>query len=113
MNETREGTKRYEETDLASYSNQTFGMFAGEEEIVTLQCANRLIGVVLDRFGKEVDVRPMKRDCFQVRAKIAVSGQFFGWLAGIGKEIKIVTPQKIVINYKEWLKSILEQASIE
>lgn len=105
----REGTKQFEALDITAYTNQTFGMYAGEEERITLQFPNRLIGVVLDRFGKDADIRPMNDETFRIRVSVAVSGQFFGWLAGIGKEARIVAPEKINVQYKEWLSGILEQ----
>ncbi len=104
----REGIEKFSEIDLASYTNQTFGMYGGEEEIVTLQFPNRLVGVVLDRFGKEVDIRPIADNTFRVRAKVAVSGQFFGWLSGIGKEAVIVSPESVKTRYKQWLRDIWE-----
>ena len=104
----REGLEQFSKLDLAAYTNQTFGMFGGEEEIVTLEFPNRLVGVVLDRFGREVDLRPMPDGCFRIRAKVAVSGQFFGWLAGIGKEAKIVLPETVRLSYWNWLIEILD-----
>lgn len=104
---TREGMEQFAQMDLAAYANKTFGMFGGEEETVTLQFPNRLIGVVLDRFGKEADVRAMENDVFKVRTKVVISGQFFGWLTGIGKDAKIVSPEKVKDKYREWLKDIL------
>lgn len=104
----REGLEQFSQMDLASYTNQTFGMYGGEEEIVTLQFPNRLVGVVLDRFGKEADMRPMKDDTFRTRVKVVVSGQFYGWLSGIGKEAEIVSPDSVKTGYKEWLKDILD-----
>ncbi len=88
----REGVKQFSQIDVTSYTNQTFGMFAGEESVVTMEFPKRLIGVVLDRFGREVDIRPMSDTVFRVRAKVAVSGQFFGWLAGIGPDARIAAP---------------------
>jgi hypothetical protein len=82
-------------------------MFSGAEETVTLRFPNRLVGVVLDRFGKEADIRPMEEETFRIRAKVAVSGQFFGWLAGIGPEAEIVGPDKVRAEYRNWLESIL------
>lgn len=104
----REGLEQFSQMDLASYTNQTFGMYGGEEEMVTLQFPNRLVGVVLDRFGKEADMRPMKDDTFRIRVKVVVSGQFYGWLSGIGKEAEIVSPDSVKTGYKEWLKDILD-----
>lgn len=108
--ESREGVEQFSAIDLTSYTNQTFGMYGGREEVVTLQLPNRLIGVVLDRFGKEADIRPMDEDAFRIRVRVAVSGQFFGWLAGIGKDVKIISPAVVNEEYRKWLKEILENA---
>ncbi|MBR1770869.1 MAG: WYL domain-containing protein [Lachnospiraceae bacterium] len=108
LEEKREGLQQFETIHLADYINQTFGMFGGEEETVTLRFPNRLIGVVLDRFGTEASVRPMPDDTFRVRVKVAVSGQFFGWLAGIGRDVRIVAPETVGDQYREWLKNIIE-----
>jgi len=104
----REGLEQFSQMDLAAYTNQTFGMYGGNDEIVTLQFPNRLVGVVLDRFGKEADMRPMKDDTFRIRVKVAISGQFYGWLSGIGKEAVIVSPDSVKNGYKEWLEDILD-----
>ena len=107
LKDAREGMEQFEKTDPAIYSNQTFGMYAGQEEIVTLQFPNRLIGVVLDRFGKDVDIRPMTDRIFRIRAKVAVSGQFFGWLAGIGREAVVIKPVSVRNQYQKWLEDIV------
>lgn len=107
LNEARKGLEQFSKTDPAVYTNRTFGMFGGEEETVTLQFPNRLIGVVLDRFGKEADIRPVTDRVFRVRANVAVSGQFFGWLAGIGREAVIISPEPVKERYSRWLEDIV------
>lgn len=107
--QAREGRDQFERIDLAAYTKQTFGMFGGEEETVTLQLADRLIGVVLDRFGKETDIKKLGTDCFTVRIRAAVSGQFFGWLCGLGKDVRIVSPIEVKEKYKKWLEDILQE----
>lgn len=104
----REGLEQFSQMDLAAYTNQTFGMYGGVDEVITLEFPNRLVGVVLDRFGKEADIRSMTEDTFRIRVKVAVSGQFYGWLSGIGKEAVIVSPDSVKNGYKEWLKDILD-----
>ena len=44
----REGVEQFSQIDVTSYTNQTFGMFAGEESVVTMEFPVRLTGVVLD-----------------------------------------------------------------
>lgn len=107
--EKREGAALFAEMNLAEYVNQTFRMFGGELTTVTLQFPERLIGVVLDRFGKDIIVRKRNDGFFTVSIKAAVSGQFFGWLAGIGKEAKILGPDEIRQKYKEWLEDIVKE----
>ena len=106
----REGLAQFEKQDLAAYTNRTFGMYSGEEETLTLRFPNRLVGVVLDRFGKEADMRPMDEETFRIRARVAVSGQFFGWLAGIGPEAAIESPEQIRDQYRKWLADILYES---
>lgn len=110
LDQSREGISQYESLDLSEYTNQTFGMFGGEGELVTMSFPNELAGVVIDRFGKEVSLRSLGNGSFQVRAQVAVSGQFFGWLAGIGCRAKVVKPESVRQKYLEYLKQILEQA---
>lgn len=107
--QAREGLEQFSQMDLAVYTNQTFGMYGGEDETVTLEFPNRLVGVVLDRFGKDADIRPVTEETFRIRARVAVSGQFFGWLAGIGRDAVIVSPEAVKTQYREWLQNILEE----
>lgn len=107
LKQEREGMEQFAGIDLANYTNQTFGMFSGEEQTLTLQFPNRLVGVVMDRFGKEADLRPMTDRIFRIRVKVAVSGQFFGWMAGIGREAVIVSPSEVRDQYKKWLEDIV------
>lgn len=107
LKDAREGMDQFAKVDPAMYANQIFGMFSGTEETVTLQFPNRLVGVVLDRFGREADIRPMTDRVFRIRVKVAVSGQFFGWLAGIGREAVVVSPASVKEQYQGWLTDIV------
>ena len=108
LKESRQGMEQFSKLDPAIYTNQTFGMFSGEEQTVTLQFPNRLVGVVLDRFGRDADIRPMTDRIFRIRVKVAVSGQFFGWLAGIGRETVVVSPASVREHYQQWLTEIVD-----
>lgn len=105
----REGAELFERFDIAAYANKTFGMFGGREEIVTLEFENRFIGVVLDRFGKEVSVRKRDEEHFSVRVQVALSGQFYGWMTGLGAGAMITAPADVVEEYKKYLQQVEEQ----
>lgn len=106
--EKRTGGAEFRSFDIAEYTNKTFGMYGGREEVVSLKFHNRYIGVVMDRFGKEADVRKLDQDYFRVRVKIAVSEQFFGWLSGLGQEVRLTGPEWVVEEYREYLKKLLK-----
>lgn len=105
----REGAGLFERFDIAAYANKTFGMFGGREEIVTLEFENRFIGVVLDRFGKEIPVRKRDEEHFSVRVQVALSGQFYGWMTGLGVGARITAPADVVEEYKKYLQQVEEQ----
>lgn len=104
----REGNALFERFDIANYANKTFSMYGGKEETVTLEFENHLIGVVMDRFGKEVSIRRRDEQHFSARLPIAVSGQFFGWLTGLGKGAKLTAPKSVMEQYKEFLEQVMK-----
>lgn len=104
----REGRDVYEQIDVAAYSKKTFGMFAGEEETIQLLCDNSLIGVIVDRFGSDVALRPYDDTHALARMNIAVSPQFFGWLAGLSGRVTIYTPQSLAASYRGYLQRLLD-----
>lgn len=108
LKDAREGKRQFESIDLGEYSGKTFGMFAGEEETVTLCCENSLTGVMIDRFGKDVALRRQDDAHIQVRVEVAVSRQFFGWLAGLGPAVRIESPGKVATEYRRYLEELLE-----
>lgn len=93
--EARDGQEVFAHFDMAVYTKGVFGMFGGEEETVTLRFANRLLGVVLDRFGEELPVRRDGPDAFLVRVRVAVSPQFLSWVFGFGEQARIVSPASV------------------
>ncbi len=110
LDEKRQGSEVYEQTDLARYTSRTFGMYGGDEEIVSLDFPARLVGVVLDRFGKDAQIRPLPDNKIRVRIKVALSAQFYGWLAGVGPEAAISGPEYVREAYQNYLKRILENS---
>ena len=78
------------------------------EAEVTLECRNELAGVVIDRFGHGVWMCPHGEDHFRARVSVAVSSQFFGWITGIGFGMRIVGPEDVRQQYKEYLQSVIQ-----
>lgn len=95
-----EGTRRkgkdvFQKKDKSIYTKNRFGMYAGKNEVVTLLCENNMANVIVDRFGRDIHMQKVDDEHFQVRVDVAVSGNFLGWIIGIGG-VKIVGPASVV-----------------
>lgn len=103
----RTGNELFQQVDIAEYTNKTFGMFGGDTETVRIEIDRTLIGVIIDRFGKDISIRPKDENSMLVRVNVALSGQFFGWITGLGGAAKIIGPEKVVKDYQQYLQNIL------
>ena len=102
----REGREIFDSFDMAGYARQTFGMFSGEKTEVILECSNYLIGAILDRFGTNNIIVPVDDSRFRIRQEVNVSGQFYGWLVGLGPDAKIVHPPYVVEEFKRRIAAV-------
>ena len=94
--------------DIASYAQKHFGMFSGKEGLVSLRCDNRLVGVVLDRFGREVILVPDGEAHFTVTVQAVVSPQFLGWVFGLGAGVEIKAPNWTREMLRRQLEAVAE-----
>ena len=108
LNEKREGLERFDSDASARYTQKMFSMYNGKEQSIKLWFANHLVGVVIDRFGKDISIYPDESG-FTINVNLMVSPQFFGWLAGLGKDAKIISPSAVAQQYKEHLRGILDE----
>ncbi len=106
--EPRDGKEQFRSLDMAVYSKKVFGMFSGEERVVKLKFANHLVGAVIDRFGKDVQIIESGNDSFIVNVNVDVSPQFFGWLNGFGADVTILAPNDVVRQMKNHVTAIAE-----
>ena len=90
----RQGKDVFSAVDMSVYTSRNFSMFAGEEADVVLDCDESVIGVIVDRFGTDVSIHP-EGERFAAFVKVAVSGQFFGWVAALGGAVRIVSPKPV------------------
>lgn len=107
LEEKRLGGQCFQNFDLAAFAKKTFSMFGGREENISLICSNDMAGVIIDRFGSDVMLIPSDGKHFKVNVLVAVSPQFFGWAAGLGKKIRIAGPEAVKKQYVGYLKELL------
>ncbi len=106
ITEHREGREYFEQFNMAAYTKKMFGMYHGTEELVKLQFTNDLVGVVIDRFGKEISIHPVDDSHFVVFVKVAVSLQFIAWVIGLGEGARILSPEPVVTEMKKTIKQL-------
>lgn len=107
--EMRLGREKFDGFDLASFAKKTFGMYGGVDEKVSLLCEARLVGVMLDRFGREITIVPEGSERFRLTVPVSVSPQFFGWITGLGRGVSIEGPEDVKEEYKRYIEGILER----
>ena len=96
------------EIDSAKYAQQTFGMFASDAKAVELLIPADKIGILIDRFGKNIFVMPMEDGRLSVQLHIAISPAFYSWVFMLGSEVRISYPPEAAAEYQKRLHDALE-----
>ena len=107
--EKREGKDQFKSFDMPRYTKSLFGMFGGEESSVTLEARNDMVGILIDRFGKEIFITPVDETHFRTNVNVAVSKQFLGWIIALGDGVKIIAPDSVVEQMKAEIGRLTRQ----
>ena len=102
----REGKEDFDKKDMSAYTKYTFSMYGDEPTPVTMVFLNRMVGVVMDKFGRDVVIMKEDDRHFRITVPVAVSSQFFGWVFGLGKMVRIVGPEDVKEKMKKALADI-------
>jgi hypothetical protein len=84
-------------------------MFGGKLTAVTLEASNDMAGILIDRFGKDINMIPIDNEHFETRVEVALSLQFYGWLIGLGPDIRLTGPTPAVKELKAHIRRLNEQ----
>ena len=104
VDKRREGKEQFKAFNMPRYTKSLFGMFGGEELQVTLEAENRLVGILIDRFGKDIPIKTVDENHFRTVVNVAVSDQFLGWIMALNEGVKIVGPEKVLECMKQKIK---------
>jgi predicted DNA-binding transcriptional regulator YafY len=97
-----------ENIDPAAYCQSVFGMFGGKTSRVKVRFAAALVGVVIDRFGKDVSITKEDEAWFVANIKVTLSPVFFSWLIQFGGRAQVLEPAEVRRQLKELLRESLE-----
>lgn len=110
--EEREGIEYFKKLDMADYAKKSFGMFGGKEQTVKLLVHNGFAGVMIDRFGKEINMIPKDENYFTVNVDVKVSEPFMGWIMSFGCNVKIIGPDEVVGMMQKKVKQLAQQYNV-
>ena len=79
-------------------------MFDGKEQKVMLRCDDEMANVIIDQFGRDIEIQKTNKGYFKVRVEVAVSDQFYGWVFGLGGKVVIESPKKV----KDGMQTLLD-----
>lgn len=102
----RKGKLLFGVSGISGYTRSTFSMFGGKDESVRISCDNKLIGVVVDRYGSDIVILKESDERFIFTAKAKISPQFFAWIFSFGKGMEIVYPENVVDQMRNLLADI-------
>ena len=105
----RQGKDQFEAFNMPRYARSLFGMFGGEEKQVTIEGENSMVGVLIDRFGKDIPLMPIDENHFRAHVRVAVSKQFLGWIMALGDGVRIVSPEEVVEQMKTEIRRLSAQ----
>ena len=93
--------------DFENYTQRVFGMYGGKRVRVTLRFINQRLDTVVDRFGtKDVHYTKVDDSHFTVDPEVELSEQFYSWLCGFGRRVKVIGPQFVVDEFTAFLAKI-------
>lgn len=95
-----------EDINIVEYTKKIFSMYGGEEETVNIQFDNSLLGVVIDRFGKETVTYKIDENSFMAILTVEVSPPFWGWIFQFGNKAKIISPENVRDKFVEYLNEV-------
>ncbi len=110
--EQRLGQEQFKRFDMPRYTKSLFGMYGGEQVKVMLEARNDMVGVIIDRFGKDVMIAPVDSERFRVNVDVSMSNQFLGWIMAVGDGVKIVGPDKVVEKMRAEVRRLAEQYGV-
>lgn len=108
IDEKREGEEFFNNFDMGTYALENFSMFGGDIKRVHIEFPNDKVGIFIDRFGKDIQIRKVTDDRSMIAVDVAVSSQFFGWIFSLGKDVKVTGPDAVVEKMREEAKAFLK-----
>lgn len=108
LEERRTGRDAFREFNLAKYAKMSFSMFGGERTPVRIAFCNDYVGVMIDRFGRDIPIQQSSIPGWsETVVDVALSDQFLGWIFALGTGVRILSPESVAKQFREELRNVL------
>lgn len=103
LNTLRDGQEQFDRFDLSNYMKEMFGMFSGEAVQVYMELDASLVGVLVDRFGRDITLLPLADGSrFGVNLTVVPGPTFYGWVMSFGGKAVVKAPEKVRQELKDY-----------
>ena len=93
--------------DVVNHKKQLFDMFSGESAAVTIEMDRGLIDAVFDLFGDKTRIVSNGERTVRFTVEVQISDLFFGWCCSFGDKLRLLGPDPVVEQFKEYTETIL------
>lgn len=105
-NEKRDGRKMFSKFDTAVYSKQLFGMYGGNLVDIKVRFDKSLIGVVVDKFSKNIFISVNDDGTFDMTTKVMLSPNFYGFIFGLKDKAEILSPKIAREEFIQYIEDV-------
>lgn len=95
-------------SSIDCYTEQAFKMYGGTPVDITVQFDSKLIGVVYDKFGEDTKMIRTGEDTCVATVRVQISPTFWGWLFQFGGQMQVLSPDSVILDYKERITQFME-----
>jgi len=91
------------EKDIEQYADTSVEVFSGNEVEIEAECDEYLLGEVFEKFGKNVEIKPLNKKTFEMKLKVNPLG-FKLWAMRNLDLVTVKKPESLVKEIKEIIK---------
>ena len=111
----REGQKEFRVRQITAAEYKVFQMYRAEKKQakVKVRFSNHLTDAVMDQFGQDVALVPIDEKHFITLLPVEVSQPFLAWIASFGHAAKILSPQWVIEEMRQFLQDAADMCNDE
>lgn len=91
--------------DMAEFCDSMFLMYGDRMEQVTLRCRYEITNKIIDKFGEDIEIKPIDDDFFEITENVMTGSTFYSWVFNYGGKIMIVAPDSVKEDFRTLLSN--------